>query len=203
MSDCGESIRVMHPLFQEGQGGSIPTSPLDLHFYACDVDTAITLNRLWHSRLPRVVRSNITRNPLVACYAAEWGGVWFASAIWTNPTARFLPYHDWLELRRFAIAADAPKNTASRMIAWMVREIRRRFPKVVNLISYQDCDVHTGCIYRAAGWTPTAKSFDHRDRGLRSGRARNRSQTTATKQRWEKQLKQQPQAPATEEGNHK
>lgn len=27
-------------------------------------------------------------------------------------------------------------------------------PEVPNLISYQDTDVHTGTIYRAAGWDP-------------------------------------------------
>jgi hypothetical protein len=128
---CAESIRVMHPLFQGEQGGSIPTSALQLHF--CDIDLR-------------------------------------------------------LELRRFAIAPDAPRNTGSRMLSWMTREIKKRRPEIGGVLSYQDCDVHQGTIYKAAGWIMTAKSFDHRDRGLRSGRKRNRSQTTATKQRWEKNL---------------
>jgi hypothetical protein len=145
---------------------------------------AISLNRLWHSRLPKVVESNIIRNRHHACYGAECGGIWFASAIWSSPVAMGLP-QDWIELRRLAIAPDAPRNTASRMLGWMVREISKTIP-VSRCISYQDCDVHTGGIYRAAGWVPTVKSFDHRNRGLRSGRKRNMNQTTATKQRWEK-----------------
>lgn len=183
-----ESIRVMHPLFQTDQGGSIPTSALQLRFHECELRDAMTLVRQWHSRLPKVVASNITRNARWICYAAEYDGVTYAVAIWSNPTAISLPYHQWLELRRLAIASDAPKNTASRMLSWMARDISKRFEEITNLISYQDCEVHTGCIYRAAGWVATVKSFDHRDRGLRSGRKRNRSQTTATKQRWEKVL---------------
>lgn len=179
-----ESIRVMHPLFQEGQGGSTPTSALHLRFHPCRLEDAISLVAEWHSRLPKVIASNITRNTRWVSYAAEApDGITYAVAIWSNPIATGLPYHEWLELRRMAIADDAPKNTASRMLAWMGRDIIKRFPEIQRLISYQDCEVHTGCIYRAAGWTPTAKSFDHRDRGKR-----NRSQTTATKQRWEKVL---------------
>jgi len=189
MTIRAENIRVMYPLFQGGKGGSIPTSALQLDFWTVDLATAINLNRLWHSRLPRVIASNITRNPTWLSFAASFDGVFYATAIWTNPTARFLPYHTWLELRRFAIAPDAPKNTASRMLGWMVREIRNSCRHIYHLISYQDCDVHQGTIYKAAGWVPTQKSFDHRNRGLRPGRKRNLSQTTSTKQRWEKEIR--------------
>ncbi len=193
MSLRADSIRVMHPLFHSGEGGSTPTSALSLRFHECQLADAISLNRLWHSRLPKVVASNITRNARWACYGAEAeNGLTYAVAIWSSPSAMGLPYHEWLELRRMAIADDAPKNTASRMLAWMTRDIRKRFPEIVRLISYQDCDVHTGTIYKAAGWTATVKSMDHRNRGLRSGRKRNMSQTTSTKQRWEKGIMTRP-----------
>jgi hypothetical protein len=187
-ADRAEGVRVAYPLFQAGGGGSTPTSALQLWFRECSIGQAITLNRLWHSRLPRVVYSNIQRCPQKVCYVAEGGDLFYATAIWTNPIAMLLPQREWLELRRLAIAPDAPKNTATRMIGWMARDIRQRFPGVTRLISYQDCDVHTGTIYAAAGWVATVQSKDHRNRGLRSGRKRNLSQTTATKQRWEKVL---------------
>jgi hypothetical protein len=57
-------------------------------------------------------------------------------------------------LRRFAISDDAPKNLASRMLAIMVRLIRRSKPEITTLVSYQDTDTHAGTIYRAAGWAP-------------------------------------------------
>jgi hypothetical protein len=60
-----------------------------------------------------------------------------------------------MELKRMAISDDAPKNTASRMISYMVRDIRKGFPSVPRLISYQDPAVHSGTIYRASGWQCT------------------------------------------------
>lgn len=49
-----------------------------------------------------------------------------------------------------ACAPDAPKNTASRFLAWMTRQIPKTHGKA---ISYQDVEVHTGTIYKACGWT--------------------------------------------------
>jgi len=88
------------------------------------------------------------------CFRASYAGRCFAVAAWSNPVARALPQRTWLELRRFAIADDAPANTGSKMLAWMSRELRRRSPDIERLISYQDCEVHSGTIYLAAGWSP-------------------------------------------------
>jgi len=63
-----------------------------------------------------------------------------------------------LELRRLALSERCPKNTASRVIAIMVKLIRKKFPEINRLISYQDCSEHTGTIYKASGWTPTNKT---------------------------------------------
>lgn len=154
-----ESIRVMRPLFQAEESGSIPTSALQLWFTPISHQTFKALNRVWHSRLP-LIGSSAGR----AYYGAEFQGRLYAVAMWSNPIARLLPQTTWLELRRFAIASDAPRNTASRMLGWMVRELRRRFPEVVRLISYQDSDAHTGTIYRASGWTQ-ATNYKSRSRG--------------------------------------
>lgn len=182
-----DSARVAQPLFHEGNGGSIPTSALDLWFLECSVDTAIRLNALWHSRLPKVIASNITRSHNKVCYVAEHDGLYYATAIWTKPVARKLPQKTWLELRRMAISDDAPKNTASRKLAWMTKDIRKRFPKIVRLISYQDCDVHAGTIYKAAGWVIGNESSG--GEWTRPTRVRNRSQSTSPKIRWEKTLR--------------
>lgn len=183
---AAKALRVMHPLFQEGEGGSPPTSPLLLHFDVISPDTACVLNRLWHSRLPKIVSSNIIRNVYSVCYGAGFKNVWYASAIWSSPVSNRLP-HSWLELRRFAIAPDAPPNTASRMLGWMAKDIKLRFVKVEKLVSYQDTEVHTGGIYKAAGWTATTttafRTWNH------AGRNRRKDQSTAPKQRWEKQIR--------------
>lgn len=111
---------------------------------------------------------------------------WFAVAIWSNPVARNLPQDTWLELRRLAIAPDAPKNTASRMLGVMARLIRKEKPQVERLVSYHDTEVHTGGIYRAAGWTATTVNKD--GNWTRPNRNRPKAQSEAAKQRWEKVL---------------
>jgi len=183
-----ESIRVMHPLFQAEERGSTPTSALQLHFAACSRETFRILNLEWHSRLPKIGASQFR-----VCYAAEHDGRYYAVAAWSNPVARLLPQLEWLELRRMAIADDAPKNTASRMIGWMVRDIRKRFSDVVRLISYQDCDAHTGTIYKAAGWH-RAEGYISRPRGWAAGsggatyRINRANQNVAPRMRWEYEL---------------
>lgn len=182
---CGESIRVMHPLFQEGKGGSIPTSPLQLRLESIPFDHAKAMNRLWHSRLPRLGTGCIKNQPFL-CFAAEYDGRAYAVAIWSNPVARNLPQQTWLELRRLAIAPDAPRFTASRMLRIMELLIRRNRPHVVRLISYQDIEIHLGTIYAAAGWTKTTINND--GRWDRPNRSRPRAQAEGPKQRWEKAL---------------
>ena len=184
-----ESMRVMRPLFQAEEGGSTPTSALQLFFSTTNRNTFRELNKAWHSRLPEIGASQGR-----AYYVAEHAGVAHAVAMWSNPVARLLPQQTWLELRRLAICSDAPKNTASRFISWMVRDIRRSFPDVEKLISYQDCEVHVGTIYKASWWIPSP-GYVGRKRGWeasngggckRSGRT---NQAVAVRMRWELDVK--------------
>ena len=184
----GDGVPVARPLYQEEGDGSIPISPLQLRFEYCPVEIAMQLNALWHSRLPMTDRGNIDRNRRKSTYTAEFANRYYATAIWTDPVAanRFSDGHLMMELRRLAIAANAPKNTASRFIAWMVRDIRKRFPDLTRLVSYQDNDVHTGTIYKASGWVnTTVTDFEDWD----GPRHRAKAQSTASKTRWELQLR--------------
>jgi hypothetical protein len=157
------------------------------------VQAACDLNAKWHSRLPKVVAGNIYRNRHYVCYGAEFQGTYFAVGIWSSPVAanRFKNGNNILELRRLAIAPDAPFNTATRMLKIMRLDIKKRFPNVTRLISYQDTEVHQGTIYKAAGWNSTATS-----EGISwsaTGRKRNTDQTLATKVRWEFELRDEIQ----------
>lgn len=181
-----DSDRVTHPLFHAGEGGSTPTSALSLWFFPCDRETFARLNLAWHSRLPRIGASQGR-----VYYAAEYDHRIYAVAMWSNPVARMLPQKEWLELRRFAIAPDAPRNSASSMLGWMVRDIRARFPEVVRLISYQDCDVHAGTIYKAAGW---CRAENYVSRPAKVGwasryRAGRTKQPMSTRMRWEYRIR--------------
>lgn len=183
---------VAYPLFQEEGSGSIPTSPLDLFIGRIDIKEAVKLNAKWHSRLP-IFDTGFCMNGWA--YSADFKNKYYAVAIWSNPVAAALPQREWMELRRFAIADDAPKNTASRMLRIMALKIKIEFPHVVNLISYQDDETHAGTIYKAAGWMPTMKhkggSWDRPNAKNANGKPRtrpDRNAATGPKTRWEKSL---------------
>ena len=174
------------PLFRSGRGGSTPTSALHLRFRSCPLERACELNAIWHSRLPVARPGNMQVFPSVA-YIAEHDDIAYAVGIWSRPIARMLNDKHWIELRRFAIAPDAPKNTASRMLGWMTRDVERRFPRLRKAISYQDTEVHRGTIYKACGWIATVRSRVS-SRGWETRAYRNTMQTTAYKVLWERDL---------------
>lgn len=182
------NIRVMCPLFHAGEGGSSPTSALSLLIEKIDFVRARELNALWHSKLPRMGTGFVRNQPFLS-FAATFGGIIYAVAIWSNPVARSLPQQEWLELRRLAISPDAPRNTASRMLRIMAILIKKEKPKIDRLISYHDTSVHDGGIYRAAGWEkgPLAKGHPwgspsrHRPAGV----------SNADKQTWYKILRKE------------
>lgn len=163
MSLCAGDAVVAYPLFQGGKGGSTPTpalsSPKSLWFSVLDQDRASSLNRGWHSRFPELGGGGSR-----VCYAAEHGHQWYAVAVWTNPTSPKLPQLAWLLLKRFAVARSAPRYTAGRMMGWMIRDVRGRFPGVETLVSYSDPDTHDGTIYRATGWIKDRETIRRPDR---------------------------------------
>lgn len=183
MTYGGDSIRVVHPLFQEEGDGSTPISPLQLEINQVDRKTFIALNELWHSRLP-----SCTNCFEGICFAAFYKNIYYAVAWWSKPIAsnRLKDGKSIYELRRLAIADDAPKNTASRMISIMSRQIRRKLPNIKKLISYQDTAVHDGTIYKASGWTNGAET---KFVSWKNRKDFNRTdQSTSNKVRWEREI---------------
>jgi len=148
------------------------------------------LNNLWHSRLP-----DIANYQNCDCYGAIYKNYYFAIAMWSIPSARALNGRNWWELRRMAIAPDAPKNTASRMLKIMAQLIKKEKPQITKLISYQDTDVHCGTIYKASGWVVgnVGKRIDETKKWNNwKTRAGRKNQSTAPKIRWEKQIRPEP-----------
>lgn len=189
MTMLAESALATRAAHQPREGGSIPTSAIQLHVHRVMAPAAFSLNERWHRTLP-ILRTGFVQSARV-CYAASFDDRPFAVAIWRNPTARLLPQREWLELTRFAISPDAPRNTASRVLSVMARLIRRDLPDVVRLISYQDTSQHTGAIYRAAGWSQvsTASPSNTDWIGRSPGRPRPMlNGKTGPKVRWEKSL---------------
>lgn len=191
MAVGADGVRVAYPLFQTDGSGSTPTSALQFRFELIPFEFAKRLNAKWHSRLPKF-QTGCVSNMLFDSYSADFLGVSYAIAIWSNPVARLLPQIQWLELRRFAIGPDAPRNTASRMLSFMTRDIKRRRPIIERLISYQDVQCHRGTIYKAAGWSMGAKhaggSWNRPNSRNANGTPRTRPDSngaTSAKIRWE------------------
>jgi hypothetical protein len=180
-----DDARIACPLFQAEYGGVTPTSALQLKIGKINVRHALKLNRQWHSRLPELVNWQMCE-----AYAAECGNAYFAVALWGQPVARMLNGRGWYELRRMAVAPDAPANTASRMLRVMRLMIVKARPDVTRLISYQDTEVHTGTIYKAAGWVVGNRSEG--GEWSRPSRSRQRVVTGAEKVRWEYALRESP-----------
>jgi hypothetical protein len=162
----------------------VPSSPKLMNLREVGVDYAMEKNMDWHSRLPVTSHSNMIRNAHKVFYGAEYQDHCFAVAMWTDPVAgnRMSKDHVWLELRRLAISPDAPKFTATWMISQMVKDIKKRFPDVTKLVSYQDTEVHTGTIYKAANWV--LDSVSKFQEWSSEKRQRNALQTKADKIRW-------------------
>ena len=178
----GDSIRVVHPLFHEEGDGAIPISPLQLEFGYCSLSIAKILNENYHSVLPDF---RIVPGMDAACFAAIFKNMYYAAAIWRNPSSAMID-KTWLELSRFVILPDSPKNTASRMISWMTKRIKEKFPACPKLISYQDPKSHSGTIYKASNWVSTGSrpsgGFSSNNRG------RKAEQSPGPKIRWEYSL---------------
>lgn len=181
-AEGAEGVPAARPSVQAGGGSSTLTSALSLWFEIIDLGAAIELNRRWHSRLPHLDH----RVAAWLCYSGRHDGELCAVAVWSLPVARSLPQDgSCLELRRLALASSCPRNAASRMLGWMARDVPRRRPGVHRLVSYQDCEVHSGAIYRAAGWVPrpaaSGGEWNHAGRHRVAKRVR-------TKVRWERLL---------------
>ncbi len=161
----------------------IPNSPKDMKVLEIGVDSAMSYNEKWHSRLPITEKGNLTRNRHYIFFGAEYKDHCFASAIWTTPVANNRLSNDyvWLELRRLAIAPDAPKFTATWMLGKMKKIINSKYPEITKFISYQDTEVHKGIIYAAANWKKIGES-----KGTDWNKTRDRkpSQSTSNKIRW-------------------
>jgi hypothetical protein len=151
--DCGDSTTGSTTAFPAANSGSNPTSPLQFHFQRIANKAGVAANEEWHSILPSIPVFHVQ-----IAYGAFFEDRLYAVALWGRPVARTICGLGYLELRRMAISENAPKNTASRMLAWMAKDIRKIRTDIVKLISYQDTSHHKGTIYKAAGWTPVDRS---------------------------------------------
>ena len=129
-------------------GGSIPTP--SLHISECPVaEIQEVMERVHYSHSIFGVTTTV-------CYAIRWDGVVSGGAIFGAPAAynvskKYDCGEPLLELRRFVLEEHLPRNSESRSLGFMLRDLKRR--GIRRILSYADPAFgHSGIIYAATGF---------------------------------------------------
>lgn len=138
--------------FQLRDGGSIPTSPLQLFVKPISKQTAAICYKKWHYLGDSGFIHQFS-------YGAYYDGIIRGAISFCPPLAKNIAglydadnQDGVLELTRLAIEDSCPKNSESRFIAIALKLLRKQYA-VRLIITYADPSVgHTGCIYRASGF---------------------------------------------------
>ena len=170
--------------FQLEEGGSIPTSPLQLFIREVNSQTAYIFYKKWHY---------LGDSPFLATihYGAYYDGVCVGIISYGSPDAKKLKgYYDentqdgWWEIKRLAMTDNCPKNSESRFIAVSQRLLRKTFT-VRGLVTLADTAVgHTGTIYKASGFKYLGLTAYKTDYQLEDGSLLWRGKPTDYKGKW-------------------
>lgn len=158
MNYCGNSISAMHPAIQPGEGGSIPTLPLDRHAWrvrpvSLDCARAMVVAHHYGKGGSNTAVATFGVMPADTIFEAD-----AVAVAWFLPPTKICGASVWpddpqavVALSRLVATPAAPKNTASFLLRHAVRLLdRERWPIVVTFAD--EWQGHTGGIYRAAGW---------------------------------------------------
>ena len=160
---CGDSSMVEQDLFQSQDGGSSPTSPLQLFFRKIQVANA---NRVF-------IKNHYAHRgvPISECFGAYMkdkfrtlvGAISFgkpaSNSLCEGCCGKENAYRVY-ELNRLWMSDICPKNSESRFIGWSLRILKQLHPEWI-LVSYADtAQKHMGIIYRATNWTYTGLSAE-------------------------------------------
>ena len=169
----GDSATGQHGLFQQADGGSIPTSPLQPRELIVRVISRDEAKRLWLDKhyLHRDVLGASLELGVFSPDNVLVGGLCFSAwIVWVPKGGR----PDKWELRRMWLDDRCAKNSESRILRVASRIIRKLAPHVRQIIAYADpTKGHRGTIYKASGF---------RDDGWRE--PSNKDGYGNTKKRW-------------------
>jgi hypothetical protein len=165
--------------FQVEGGGAIPTSALQLrvekvafHHIAPYLIDLHYLGR--RSSIPKV------------SYAVFFGWRCVGCLVYGQPVARLEDQRTTLELNRFWLADECPKNSESRLLGVTTRLLKRDAPHIKRVIAYSDSAMgHKGTIYKASGWSAQPGRLDTWER---ANRVRRNPKVMGVKTKWEKVL---------------
>ena len=147
-----ESVTATRPLFQMGEGGSIPTSTHQLWLELISNRQANTVYAQYHYLADTPFISSIS-------FGVFFGGELHGALSWGPPAGKVMKglydevtQRSWWELKRLALSDLCPKNSESRVIALCIKLIRKQY-NVAGILTYADDSVgHKGTIYKACGF---------------------------------------------------
>jgi hypothetical protein len=180
---CGDSSLVEQSLFQEEEGGAIPTSPLQLFIKPINKLTAEKFYKKWHYLGNTGFLSSIN-------YGAYFedqivGTISYGSPNATEMAGYFDRYNQsgWWEIKRLAMTDDCPKNSESRFIAISIKLLRKD-NIVKGIVTLADDGVgHKGTIYKASGFKYIGLSAPKKDFYI-NGKIQQRGKTKGIEGDW-------------------
>jgi hypothetical protein len=160
---CGDSSMLELPLFQGEDGGSNPTSPLQLLFRECGANTAAIAYRRWHYLGDQGFISQIS-------FGAYFNQVLEGAISYGPPNATDLAGYwtrntqgQWWEIKRLVMSPKCPKNSESRFIA-ITMKLLRKLVLMRGVVTYaDDSQGHVGTIYKACGFTALGMTSEKSD----------------------------------------
>lgn len=148
----GDSLTGQGGLFQQPDGGSTPTSPLQPRELTLKVISRSEARRLWLEKhyLHRDVPGASIEFGVFSPQEELVGGLCFSAwVVWAPTGGR---PSSW-ELRRMWLDDRCQKNSESRCLRVSARLISKIAPHVREIIAYADpAQGHKGTIYKAAGF---------------------------------------------------
>ena len=143
---------VEYPLFQLEDGGSNPTSALQLNFHKIQFNAAKNIYEKFHYLGATPFLSSID-------FGAYFNNYLVGAISYGCPNAPNLKgYFDkdnqygWFEIKRLALSDICPRNSESRFIGWSIKELKKYY-NVKGVITYADTSQgHKGTIYKASGF---------------------------------------------------
>ena len=178
----GDSVVATRPLFQEANGGSIPTSP---HQFLQVISKRLALScyKKWHYLGATALISTVDFGVFVN--GEIMGAISFGSPNATELDGYFDRYSQegvW-EIKRLALADSLPKNSESHAIAIAIRLLRKTYP-VSLVVTYADSGVgHVGTIYKASGFKYLGLTAQKSDFFI-DGKIQQRGSTRGKKGEW-------------------
>src|SRR5271166_1962709 len=160
----GNSSLVEHPV-QPGEGGSIPTLPLHklLRVEECNpVHVNWFIEKHHYSQsVFGITASHCFRVLDRELNSRTLGGALFGPPAAFNVSSKYDNGEPLVELRRFVLLSELPRNSESFCLGVMLRALRRH--GIRRVLSYADpAQGHSGVIYAASGFVRMGESSPRR-----------------------------------------